>query len=448
MSCPVLRYTGLICITWSLLAVASAQAARLTEADLDKGVLPKAGDEVILSDFARLAPKEAISNRSEPGKWWLRPYREEGGRQGTMLMTVQRDLDHPERCLVPAVTYPLKLDGWYQVWIATYRGAYGGGVDVRLSDDALFTHMDPQQVALHPKRPKPRVGAIVEISYKPAADLKGQSLVFQQPFGTYESFHWGFCEASLAYVRLVRLSDAEVKAFQADQARTDRRIISFDDDNFSRYWMWGGESADKIRRIFEPMRHHDVDFIGLCLGTTTILNIPTPYSDLKVNKGARLGDRRMRSMYTDLVANDIDLLQVATDQAHQYGIKLLPTLRMSSAGIASKCPQLQKYRLKTCPRLDFAYPQVRDYYVKMIRHILEKYPVDGFILDFTRHCIHFNADEPNKKQHMNEFSAAMRAMVDDVAKKKGKKVLLVATFSENDYVSGFLKHYLKVERAA
>ena len=35
-------------------------------------------------------------------------------------------------------------------------------------------------------------------------------------------------------------------------------------------------------------------------------------------------------------------------------------------------------------------------------------------------------------------------MVDEVSKKKGKKLLLCASFSESHYVSGFLKHYLKI----
>ena len=269
----------------------------------------------------------------------------------------------------------------------------------------------------------------------------------RQPYGTYESFHWGFCEASLAYVRLVRLGDEQVAAFKADQARQDRRVLGYDDDNFSRYWMWGGESAEKILRIFEPFRYADVDFVSLCLGVPGMMRVPSPYNELYVNRGRRLGDKRMRNMYADLVAQDIDLLKLATERAHKYGIKFLPGWRMSSGSPAKFNKELAKCRLKTCSRLDFAYPQVREYFVKSVRHILETYDVDGFILNFSRHCIHFNPDEPDKYGHMNRLSADMRAMVDEVSRKKDKKLLLAATFSENDYVSGFMKHYLKVDVA-
>ena len=46
---------------------------------------------------------------------------------------------------------------------------------------------------------------------------------------------------------------------------------------------------------------------------------------------------------------------------------------------------------------------------------------------------------------MNAFSAQMRKMVDEVSAKKDKKLLLVASFSEASYVSGFMKNYLKVD---
>ena len=417
----------------------------LTQKDLDAGVEPKPGDEIILNDFSRLTPSSAISDKRTPGKWRVRPYKKPNGTTGGMLVTTERNLAKPETCICPPVTIPLALKGWYAVWVATYRGEYGGGIDVRLSRDDCFVHIDPQQVAFHAKQPQPRVGAIVEMNYKPAADLTGQKLVFQQPFGTFESFHWGFCEAQLAYVRLVKLRDAEVNAFQADQADNSRRVIAFDDDNFSRYWMWGGENANKIRRIFEPFRYHDIEFFGLCLGKTTNLCVPTPYSDVSINTGGRLGDKRMKTMYVDLAENGVDLVEVAVERAHKYGIKLLPTLRMSSGGTGKHYQSLSPYYLKTCSRFDFAAPQVQDHFVKMIRYILEKYDVDGFILDFTRHCVHFNPDEPDKAKLMNAFSAKMRKMVDEVSEKKGKKLLLAASISENWYVSSFSKHNLKID---
>lgn len=432
------------CMLFMVVLVCTACHARsLTEADLDCGVRPEPGDEVILGDFTRLTPAAALSQKSERGKWWLRRYKLGDGAERVMLMTVERDMDKPETCLVPQVTYPLSLQGWYEVWVATYRGAHAGGIDVRLSGDDCFVHMEPQQIPWKPKGPKPRVGAIVEIKYKPVADLTGQNLIFQQPYGTYESFHWGFCEASLAYVRLVRLSDEQVAAFKADQARTDRRVIAFDADGFSRFWMWGGEDEHAVQRFLEAFRYHDIAFYGLCMGCTVATRVPTPHTDLAITHGRRLGDARANKTIRAFAKKGIDALALSCERAHRYAFKVLPTLRMSALyHRGPKYKKLAKWKLKKTSLLDYARPEIRKHICELVRYFLEHYDVDGFICDFTRHCVHFNEDEPDRVGHMNTFCSDLRKTVDEVSAKKGRKLLLAATFSELSYVSSFHKHYL------
>ncbi len=423
----------------------TASAKTLTDANVAAGAVPKPGDEVILRDFSKLTPADAITTKSQRGKWWLRPYTTDDGKNGTMLMTVERDMDKPETCLVPAVRYPLELEGWYAVWIATYRGPYGGGIDARLSGDDCFVHLDPQQVALNKKRPKPRVGAIVEINLKPAADLTGQGLVFRQPFGTYESFHWGFCEASLAYVRLVKLREEQVRAFQTDQADASRRIIAFDDDFFSRFWMWDGKDKETVLRIFEAFRYHDMAFYGMNLGAMTASRYPTPHTDYAQSHFGRLGDKRVNATFNAFVEKKIDPVALAVERAHKYGFKLMPTWRMSAPyHRGEQHEKLSAYRIKGNVRLDFSKDPVQEYYTKVFRYYLETYDVDGFILDFTRHCIYFHPDEPKKVEHMNRFCRRVRAMVDEVSRKKGRPLLLCATFGDAPYVSGFQRHNFKI----
>ena len=426
-------------------AAASGRARTLTEADLDGGTVPEPGDQVLLGDLSRLTPRDAVSGVSEKGKWWLRPHTREDGTRATMLMTVERDMGDPGSCVVPPVTCPLGVEGWYEVWVATYRGEYGGGVDVRLSGDDCFVHVDPQQVQWRPGQQDTGTGRVVELLYKPAVELSASSLTFQQPYGTYESFHWGFCEASLAYIRLIRLSDEQVAAFKRDQADRSRRVIAFDDDNFSRFWKWAGEDEHAVLRYLEAFRYHDIAFYGMCLGTATATHIRTPLSDFYVNHGSRLGDRRVNKSYQAFVDKGIDMLSLHVERAHKYGFGLLPTLRMSSCGHQGPqwkaLPKLKANR----GRLDYATTEVRAHFVRFVRYILETYDVDGFILDLTRHCMHFEPDQPDKVGLMNEFCAAMRAMFDEVSAAKGRELLLAASFSECDYVSGFHRYHLKTE---
>jgi len=60
----------------SSLGGSSSLARTLTQADLDRGIMPKPGDEMILRDFSRLSPQDALSKTSQRGKWWLRPYKD------------------------------------------------------------------------------------------------------------------------------------------------------------------------------------------------------------------------------------------------------------------------------------------------------------------------------------------------------------------------------------
>ncbi len=430
-----------------------AGAKTLSEKDLDRGIVPKPGDAVILSDFSRVSPKSAVSSDRTKGKWWLRTYtNKDDNSSHTMLMTVDRDKVNPETCVAPKVTLPLNLKGYYEIWIGTYRGSYGGGIDVRLSNEKLFVHIDPQQIAHLPNQ-NPRVNCIVEMKFKPVAELKGNSLVFQQPHGTYESFHYGFCESSLAYVKLVRLSDKQVKAFRKDWADNSRRKVAYNDDGYSRFWWWGGNDEASITRWVETFRYQDVSFLGLCIGATTGLYVPSPYTDLLLWDEGRFGDKQAIASYKSYIDQGIDIIDVSTKQAHKYGIKLLPTLRMSEGGASGPHTQaMNKYRIAgSWPpggALDYSYPEVRDYLVNIVRNVLETHDVDGFILDYTRLCVFFKRDEPNKVRYMNEFSAQMRKMVNEVSAKKHKKLMLVATFSNASYTEGWVGNIPPDEKLA
>ncbi len=424
-----------------LLMVTPLCAKTLRQSDLDRGEQPQAGDVVILDDFSRLTPSNAISRNSEKGKWWLRRYVDKSNStEHVMLTTVQRDMDNPESCLVPPVTMPLKLKGSYEIWVGVYRPAYQGGVDVRLSRDDCPLVIDPWAVASHPGAPKPRVGALVEILYSPSSDLSRQSIIFGQPHGSYDSFHWGACEASVAYVRLVKLSSKQVRDYNRDFKDKTRRVIGFDDDNFSRYWQWGGETEADVARFVEGFKYNDIDFIGMNLGATTSLHITTPYTDKYISTDGRLGDTRFNKYHQLLLDKGIDKLAVSCKRAHKLGFKLIPTLRMSAIYVPGpKLDALSKFRTKDGMYLDYAKPEVRDYFINMIDHVVNKYDVDGFICDFSRHCVHFNADEPDKFKYMNEFTQRLRQVMDKASAKKHRKLQLIATFTSGGYAWGWVK---------
>lgn len=408
----------------------------VTEAPVDL----RPGDEIVITDLSELEPSEAVINQSVKGKWWRRRYTAKGEEEGRELVCVeQRDLEDPRSCLAPPVTLPLKLRGWYEVWVRTYRHGEGGGIDVRLSGEKYFFHADPLQVSTLKEQTRPPVGALVDVLYR-AADLTGQDLVFQQPYGTYESVQ-KLCNASLAGVRLVKLSDAQVKRLRADRVRADTKRVGFDNDGFSYFHVWAERDPACIARLLEPLRDQSVAFLNVSLGGLGGITIPTPYTGMYQMTGhTRHGDYRANDFVRWCFENDVNIVRVLTERAHEVGLKLFVALMMersfSPDNTMREHPEWRVTRGRG--RWNYAHPEVRAYQVKKIAWIMEHHEIDGFVVDFTRYGYFFNEDEPKKFEHMNAFLRALRAATDRVNAGKERKVLLCCSFADE---SRFIKHW-------
>ncbi len=396
-------------------------------------------EEVVITDMGLLEPGAAISERTEKGMWWRRPYTlPDDDRAYALVCVEEQDLDDPASCIAPPLTLPLKLEGWYEVWVRTYRHGEGGGIDVRLSGEPYFMHMDPLQIATRKDAPAPH-GSLVDLRYR-AADLTGQDLVFQQPYGTYESQSM-LCNASLAGVRLVKLSEEQVATIQAERARMDTKIIGYDNDGFSYFHRWAVHDPACIARLIEPLRDQSAAFLNYELGGLGGLFIPTPYTGMYQMTGhTRHGDYRANAFYRWCFENDVNIVDVLTERAHEVGVKLFVSLMMERSFSPDRTmKEHPEWKVKRGRgRWDYAIPEVQDYQVQKITWIMEHHDIDGFIVDFTRYGYYFNQDEPNKFGHMNAFLRKLRAATDIVNAKKERKVLLHASFGDESW---HLKHW-------
>lgn len=63
---------------------------------------------------------------------------------------------------------------------------------------------------------------------------------------------------------------------------------------------------------------------------------------------------------------------------------------------------------------DWSFPEVRQYKLRMIKELIEKYDIDGIELDFMRHWVFFNKDVPNAERMriMRNFVREVRAALD------------------------------------
>ncbi|MFM7322222.1 MAG: SUMF1/EgtB/PvdO family nonheme iron enzyme [Armatimonadota bacterium] len=76
--------------------------------------------------------------------------------------------------------------------------------------------------------------------------------------------------------------------------------------------------------------------------------------------------------------------------------------------------------------LNYAFPEVREHRLRILRELATHYDIDGIELDWMRHCRYFPAGQQRAYlQTMTEFVGQVRGMLDDVARKKGRARLVL-----------------------
>jgi hypothetical protein len=418
----------------AMAATADRQPRTLTDADLDKGTTPAVGDVVMLRDFRRCFPHSAISTTSLPGKWWDRKYTTADGQQGRMLCVEARDVKAPETCLAPALTYPLKLTGTYDIWVGTYRPKYGGGIDIKLTRDKVYGTIDPWQEEITGwPPPADKTGKLVEVLFK-TDELAGQSLQLRQPHGTYQSWWWGLCNAHVAYVKLVRRDPREVAREQARRAALPRKSVILDRDGMSYQWMWGTDDIDCVLQQIEQYQYANVEALNWCQGTTFATNFPHPMSTGfrgYMELSGRLGDARYDRVDRGFRTRGIDVLQVLVDRCHEMGVKIFVSERTSEGGASDQSRAHPEWFLKAGAArgwsANYALPEVRAFIRDMMLYTAENYDIDGLTIDFSRCRYNFEAGD-EKPEYMTDLLRQLRAGLDRIGKRRGKHLALNASF--------------------
>ena len=152
--------------------------------------------------------------------------------------------------------------------------------------------------------------------------------------------------------------------------------------------------------------------------------------------------QRLYLVTQQLRQEGIDPVKVIMERAVRQGLEFVPSLRMNDGHFgqkepATKHPRTSRFWMEnrelaiepgsdhfpTCV-LDFTHEKVRNYRLAQIREIINRYAVDGFEMDFTRHYMFF----PSGKQRpelITEMVRKTRGWLDEKTKQDDKRRMLI-----------------------
>jgi len=401
--------------------------------------------QIVISDFGRCLPKEAVSWVEKEDAWLLKRYKA-GALDGTMLAA-------EPGVVVAEVTCPLDLNGWYAIHVGIFQpDQKASSLEVRLTKDKVRRVVNGCAFLHEP------YGWIME-GYWKNADLKDQSLHF---------FKAARNRAYLAYVRLVPLTEEQVAEDRREREQQETKMCGGVLDVHEILCESPPYTPDTVRKNLEPFI--GTDFKRIFWGTTC-----STYTYLYHTKvGEIFGHGKAdfinegNGFCAEFLATSIregwDPLRIAVDYCHKNGLEIYAHYRMDHTYPIGTYNddftgrfQRENQRLRCINKdgsygvhLSHAYPEVNAEKIAALKEQAE-YGVDGIYLDFTRFppwvlyeppvvesFMKRYGDDPktlpdndlkwlkHRAGYMTEFMRALRTELGNVGRRMNRKVTLIA----------------------
>ncbi|HJN17990.1 MAG TPA: family 10 glycosylhydrolase [Armatimonadota bacterium] len=413
-----------------------------------------------ISDMSQCRPAKALSEDARQGRWRLLPY-ETDEVSGTMIGAASF-IDAPD------VTLPVDADGWHAVYIGYWNPyyAYDGGtvVKVRLSDAPCFRRFREGNSS------RSQTETAIREVYVDAADLTGQDIVLGKAGGPIGQ------KAYIAYIKLVPLSDEEIAEIQADRADTATRRLTATIDGMSYFHHSECATPEHVMELVEPYRHSDVGKVLWAVNYGDRTNYPSEVgtfvggddSRASLHEGAGtnpyiIGEKAMWSGLRSLAAKGEIPQKIAADHAHGMGLEFDIMFRLGIGGgippnphagpdaFTTRHPEFRQVQRDgtVVEKASYAFPEVREFMLSLVREAAGQFDVDGINLCFARgpHFISYEepiaeefrqeygeeatevaTDDPRlmaiRARHMTEFVEGARRVLDEVGEAKGKRLNL------------------------
>lgn len=132
----------------------------------------------------------------------------------------------------------------------------------------------------------------------------------------------------------------------------------------------------------------------------------------------------------------IEPYEIAIEETKKTGASVWFSVRMNEFHYMNRFPKLEAaslwierpdLRMAEDKPFDYEKKEVRDYYLSYIKELCENWSIDGIELDFWRGPDFFNEPITNEKiTLLTDFVKEIRQSVDEIAKKKNKRIMISA----------------------
>ena len=414
----------------------------------------------LLSDMSLCTPASAMSKVNKKKHWTLIPY-ETDEASGVMIGAGS----HAE---APEVTLPLGVSGWHAIYLGFWNPhhEYDGGTTVRLkiTGDPCFQPLSDFNYDGAAAAPVLWDGAELQECFFRHADLTGKDLVIaQQSKGEPR-------KAYVAYFKLVPLGHEEVDSIQKDRANRDSRMLIATNDGLSFFHHKGSTTKEELLEQFELYRHSDIGKVVWAVSYGDKTNYPS-----KVGRclTARMADRditmspanrRPSESLDALNSQGLIPVQVALEHVHDMGLKFdvmfrmgiigdIPPSGLCGEGLVAGRGELRMLAKDgtALQKASYAFPEVQEFMLSLIREVVENFDVDGVQLGWVRGPQFVGYERPFvedfKKEHgedprsldendiraqtlraryLTDFTRRVRQLLKELGDKRGRKIGLSA----------------------
>ena len=413
-----------------------------------------------LSDMSRCEPASALSDVNRKNHWTLIPY--ETDEVSGVMIGAGSQADAPE------VTLPLGVSGWHAIHLGFWNPHhdYDGGTTVRLklTGDPCFQVLSDFTYDGAAAAPVLWDRAELRECFVRHVDLTGKDLIIaQQSKGERK-------KAYVAYVKLIALGRDEVDAIREDRADRRHRILIATNDGASFFHQKACTTREEILEQVELYRHSDIGKVSWAVSYGDKTNYPSEVGCCLTGELAECdttfssGEKNLHESLRALFSQGIIPVQVALEHVHEMGLKFDAMFRMGITGhippndrdregLIARRPELKMLAQDgaALEKASYAFPEVQDFMLALIREVVENFDVDGVDLAWVRGPQYVGYEKPFvddfraqygedprtvdendiraqrlRARYLTDFTRRVRELLKELGDRRGRQVELSA----------------------